>query len=201
MPEFRRNVLEVLRQPMEDGAVTISRAVVSLTYPARFMVIAAMNPCPCGYHGDPKRSCNCTVQQLIKYRDRISGPLMDRIDIHVEVPALNYKELAAPDPSECSEAIRARVDRARLIQKERFFGSGVHCNAQMSSRDIRTFCALDDESHALLETAVDRLGMSARAYGRILKISKTISDLEGAESIRADHISEAIQYRSLDRKL
>ena len=198
-PEFRKNVLEVLRQPMEDGHVTISRAASSLTYPARFMLVAAMNPCPCGYYGDPKRSCTCSLPQLIRYRSRISGPLLDRIDLHVEVPALSYHELAGEDPGEGSEEIRARVDRAREIQRRRFERLRIHCNAQMGSRYIRKFCSVDEPSRRLMEMAVDRLGMSARAYGRILKIARTIADLEGSKEIRSQHVSEAIQYRSLDR--
>lgn len=200
LPEFRKNVLEVLRQPLEDGHVTISRASMSLTYPARFMLVAAMNPCPCGFYGSTKHTCSCTHLQMQKYRSRISGPLLDRIDIHVEVPALNYKELASINPGESSEEIRRRVNMARRRQKERFGGKSIHCNAQMNSRLIKKFCALDTESHKLLEVAVNRLGLSARAYNRILKIARTIADLEGESSISPVHISEAIQYRSLDRK-
>lgn len=200
LPEFRKNVLEVLRQPLEDGHVTISRASMSLTYPARFMLVAAMNPCPCGFYGSTKHTCSCTHLQMQKYRSRISGPLLDRIDIHVEVPALNYKDLASINPGESSEEIRRRVNMARRRQKERFGGKSIHCNAQMNSRLIKKFCALDTESHKLLEVAVNRLGLSARAYNRILKIARTIADLEGESSISPVHISEAIQYRSLDRK-
>lgn len=199
-PEFRKNVLEVLRQPMEDGHVTISRAASSITYPARFMLVAAMNPCPCGYYGDPNRNCTCTLSQLLRYRSRISGPLLDRIDLHVEVPALRYRELAAEDPQEGSEEMRQRVDRAREIQRRRFEKLKIHCNAQMNSRHIRKFCQIDDHSRKLMEMAVDRLGMSARAYGRILKIARTIADLEGSEEIKVAHVSEAIQYRCLDRQ-
>jgi magnesium chelatase family protein len=198
-PEFRKNVLEVLRQPMEDGQVTISRAASSLTYPARFMLVAAMNPCPCGYYGDPKRSCGCTLPQLLRYRSKISGPLLDRIDLHVEVPALSYQELAGEEAGEGSEEIRARVDAARELQRARFSKLQIHCNAQMTSRPIRKFCTVDEPSRRLMEMAVDRLGMSARAYSRILKIARTIADLDGAEEIRSHHVSEAIQYRSLDR--
>ncbi len=199
-PEFRKNVLEVLRQPMEDGHVTISRAASSITYPARFMLVAAMNPCPCGYYGDPNRTCTCTLPQLLRYRSRISGPLLDRIDLHVEVPALRYRELAGEDPQEGSEEIRQRVDRAREIQRRRFERLKIHCNAQMTSRHIRKFCQIDDQSRKLMEMAVDRLGMSARAYGRILKIARTIADLEASEEIKVHHVSEAIQYRCLDRQ-
>ncbi len=198
-PEFRKNVLEVLRQPMEDGHVTISRASSSLTYPARFMLVAAMNPCPCGYYGDPKHTCTCSLPQLIRYRTRISGPLLDRIDLHVEVPALSYQELAGEEAMEGSDEIRSRVDAAREVQRLRFERLKIYCNAQMTSRHIRRFCSLDEPSRKLMETAVDRLGMSARAYGRILKIARTIADLEGSQDIRVHHVSEAIQYRSLDR--
>ena len=199
-PEFRKNVLEVLRQPMEDGHVTISRAASSITYPARFMLVAAMNPCPCGYYGDANRTCTCTLPQLLRYRSRISGPLLDRIDLHVEVPALRYRELAGEDPQEGSEEIRQRVDRAREIQRRRFEKLKIHCNAQMTTRHIRKFCQIDDQSRKLMEMAVDKLGMSARAYGRILKIARTIADLEGSLEIKVHHVSEAIQYRCLDRQ-
>lgn len=199
-PEFRKNVLEVLRQPMEDGHVTISRAASSITYPARFMLVAAMNPCPCGYYGDPRRTCTCTLPQLLRYRNRISGPLMDRIDLHVEVPALRYQELAGGQAGEESAQIRERVTRARAIQRRRFEKLKIHCNAQMGTRHIKKFCQVDEPSRKLMEMAVDRLGMSARAYSRILKIARTIADLEGSEEIRAHHVSEAIQYRSLDRQ-
>jgi magnesium chelatase family protein len=201
LAEFRKNVLEVLRQPMEDGRVTISRAATSITYPARFMLVAAMNPCPCGYYGDPKHACTCTLPQLLRYRGKVSGPLLDRIDLHVEVPALSYQELTEDKPSDGSEEIRQRVDKAREIQSARFRRMQIHCNAQMSNRQVRRFCLIDDASQKLLETAIDRLGMSARAYTRILKIARTTADLEGAEEIRSHHISEAIQYRSLDRQI
>jgi len=200
LPEFRKNVLEVLRQPLEDGRVTIARASMSLTYPARFMLVAAMNPCPCGYYGSAKHTCSCTHLYIQKYRSKISGPLLDRIDIHVEVPALNYKDLASIHPGESSEEIRKRVDLARQRQKERFEGKSIHCNAQMNTRLIKKFCAIDAESHKLLEVAVNKLGLSARAYSRILKIARTIADIEGEASVKSAHISEAIQYRSLDRR-
>lgn len=157
--------------------------------------------CPCGYYGDPKRSCSCTLPQLLKYRGRISGPLLDRIDLHVEVPALSYQELATDAPSESSEEIRKRVDAAREVQRHRFARMQIHCNAQMSNRHIRRFCTIDEPSRKLLEMAIDRLGMSARAYSRILKIARTIADLEATEDIRSEHVSEAIQYRTLDRQL
>jgi magnesium chelatase family protein len=201
LPEFRKNVLEVLRQPMEDGSVTISRAITSITYPARFMLVAAMNPCPCGYYGDPKHSCTCTYGQMMRYRAKVSGPLMDRIDLHVEVPALSFQELAGEGPAEGSEEIRRRVEAARRLQQKRFQRMRIYCNAQMSNRHIRRLCIIDGQSQKLLEMAIDRLGMSARAYSRILKIARTIADLEGSEAIKPEHVSEAIQYRSLDRQI
>ncbi len=202
LPEFKKNVLEVLRQPMEDGVVTISRASISLTYPANFMLAAAMNPCPCGYYTDPTRQCTCSTQQIQKYLAKISGPLLDRIDIHVEVPAVKYKELASRAQGETSATIRERVERAREIQRRRFQAfPHLFCNADMQSRDIRKFCKIDDASQELLKTAINKLGFSARAYDRILKVARTIADLDNAESIEAQHISEAIQYRTLDRNL
>lgn len=200
LPEFKKNVLEVLRQPLEDGNVTISRASMSLTYPARFMLAAAMNPCPCGFYGSARHTCSCTHLQMHKYRSRISGPLLDRIDMHVEVPALNYKELASTDSGESSKEIRKRVNLARQRQRERYKKHSVHCNAQMSNRLIKKFSAVEAESQKLLEAAVNRLGLSARAYNRILKIARTIADLEGESSINSVHVAEAIQYRSLDRR-
>ncbi len=201
MPEFRKNVLEVLRQPMEDGRVTIARAATSLTYPARFMAVAAMNPCPCGFYGDYKRQCQCTHLQIQRYRTKVSGPLMDRLDIHVEVPAVQYQDLAQESGGESSETIRHRVNTARTVQQERFKHSKIYCNAQMPPRLMKRFCRLGEDSHRLLETAIDRLGLSARAHNRILKIGRTIADLQGLEQVRAAHIAEAIQYRSLDRNL
>jgi len=202
LPEFKRSVLEVLRQPLEDGHVTISRAAMSLTYPASFMMAAAMNPCPCGYFSDPNKECTCTPAAIQKYMSRISGPLLDRIDIHIEVPAVKYKELAAKPTGESSEVVRERVNRARQIQIERFRGrEGIYSNARMESKDIRTFCKIDARGNDLLKMAITKLGLSARAYDRILKVSRTIADLEEIEDIRPEHISEAIQYRSLDRSL
>ncbi|MEI6126529.1 MAG: YifB family Mg chelatase-like AAA ATPase [Pseudomonadota bacterium] len=200
LPEFKKNALEVMRQPLEDGKVTISRALTSITYPSRFMLVAAMNPCPCGYFSDPKHECTCTPLQIQRYISKISGPLLDRIDIHIEVPPLSYAELAHKPPSEPSAAIQARVNTARLVQNKRFSRAKIYCNAQMSSRHIRTYCQVDERSHRLLEQAIDKLGLSARAYTRILKVSRTLADLEGAEQISSEHISEAIQYRSLDRQ-
>ncbi len=201
LPEFKKNVLEVLRQPLEDGRVTISRALSSLTFPSTFMLVAAMNPCPCGFYTDPNRECTCTMPQILRYRSRISGPLMDRIDIHIEVPAVRYRDLTGEASGEDSEAIKGRVNRARELQRQRFDGKRIYCNAQMAPRFLKKYCQIGEDSKALLEQAIDKLGLSARAYTRILKISRTIADLEGVEAIASQHISEAIQYRSLDRTL
>lgn len=200
LPEFKRNVLEVLRQPLEDGEITVSRAVGSINYPASFMLVAAMNPCPCGFFTDPQKECGCTPLQIQRYRSRVSGPLLDRIDIQVEVPALRYQDIASRDPGEPSSAIRERVNRARRIQLRRFEKRGIHANAQMGTKDIRRCCAVKPEAERLLEIAINKLGLSARAYSRILKVGRTIADLEGSEEILPAHISEAIQYRSLDRR-
>lgn len=200
LPEFKKSALEVLRQPLEDGRVTISRALQSLTYPARVMLVAAMNPCPCGYLGDPAHSCSCTPLAIKRYRSRISGPLLDRIDIHVEVPAVSYRDLSDLREGESSSAIAARVLKARAIQQERFKGSKVHCNAQMNSRLIRKHCELGAAGHRMLELAGEKLGFSARSYSRILKVARTIADLNHSENISEQHLAEAIQYRSLDRK-
>jgi magnesium chelatase family protein len=200
LPEFRKNVLEVLRQPLEDGNVTISRASSSLCYPARFMLAAAMNPCPCGYWGDPGRSCTCGTLGVERYLARLSGPLLDRIDIHIEVPAVPYRELSTERHGEPSAAIRARVNRARHVQLERFAKRpGLYANAHMTPKDLRVFCRVSDEADVLLRSAITRLRLSARAYHRILKIARTIADLAGAAGIQSAHVSEAVQYRSLDR--
>jgi magnesium chelatase family protein len=202
LPEFKKNVLEVLRQPMEDSWVTISRAAFSLTYPANFMLVAAMNPCPCGYYGDPNRACSCAAPQIQKYRSRISGPLLDRIDIHVDVPAVKFRELSSERKGEPSALIRERVQKARERQQERFKGEKhIYCNADMQSNQIRKYCAIGEDGMELLKTAITRLGLSARAYDRILKVSRTIADIEGSEAILPEHLSEAIQYRSLDREM
>jgi magnesium chelatase family protein len=201
LPEFRRNVLEVLRQPLEDGTVTLSRAAVSLTFPAQFMLAAAMNPCACGYFGDTTQVCRCAEADVERYRSRVSGPLLDRIDIHLEVPSVPYRDLVGAEPEEPSAVIRQRVELARVRQRDRFRDRpGVHANAQMTARDLRRYCPLAEPVERLLRAAVGRLGLSARAYHRILKISRTIADLEGAEHLSVPHVSEAIQYRSLDRR-
>ena len=200
LPEFDRSTLEVLRQPMEDKEVTISRAATSLTFPANFMLVASMNPCPCGYFGS-KRECKCSPPQIQRYVGKISGPLMDRIDIHIDVPAVHFKELRGKGVAtgDSSEMIRARVIKAREIQIKRLSGEGVFSNSAMSSAQIRKFCALDAESENLLEKAMLKQGLSARAHDRILKVSRTIADLADSENIQPEHISEAINYRSLDR--
>ena len=201
LPEFERNVLEVMRQPLEDGTVTIARAAISVTFPARFMLAAAMNPCPCGYFGDPSRECQCSPPQIQRYVSKISGPLLDRIDIHIEVPAVKYRELRASDAAaESSAQVRERVIAARNTQLQRFRGEKkTYANAQMSTKLIRKHCAISEEGEKQLENAVTRLGLSARAHDRILKVARTIADLEGAADISPKHLSEAIQYRTLDR--
>lgn len=198
-PEFRRNVLEALRQPLEDGCVTISRASGSLTYPARFMLVASMNPCPCGYFGDPYHTCRCSPHHIERYRSRISGPLLDRIDIQVEVPAVPYPELSAARQGECSVQIRQRVNHARKIQTERYQSDSILCTAHMTPRMIEQYCKLDEPSERMLQGAMADLGFSARAYHRILKVARTIADLETSERIETDHLAEALQYRCLDR--
>ena len=197
-----RDVRDNLRQPLEDGKVTISRAAMSLSYPARFMLAAALNPCPCGYFTDPRHKCSCKPEQIQKYMARISGPLMDRIDIHVEVPALTYEELAQKQPGEDSASMREKVAAARSVQVQRFKGEKkIFCNAHMETRHVRKHCELDGPSQELLKTAIEKLGLSARAYDRILKVARTIADLDAKPAIESSHIGEAIQYRSLDRKL
>ncbi len=202
LPEFNRSVLEVLRQPLEDGHVTISRAALSLDYPAHFLMVASCNPCPCGYHGDGTDRCTCTPSAIQRYMGRLSGPLLDRIDLHINVPGLAYKELAADPTGETSAGVRERVNAARTVQAGRFGGAdGVHCNGQMGSRHLRDFCRVDEKSHELLEMAMQRMGLSARAHDRILKVARTIADLEEYEDVVARHVAEAVQYRSLDRQL
>jgi magnesium chelatase family protein len=202
LPEFARNVLEVMRQPLEDGKVTISRTKMSVEFPASFMLVCAMNPCPCGNNGNPGHECTCSQLQIQHYMSKISGPLMDRIDIHLEVPAVKVAELAQKRPGEGSSEIRARVVAARKIQTERFRElPAVFSNAAMQTKDIRRFCVVDGQGESLLKMAMTKLGLSARAYDRILKVSRTIADLGGCQNIRSDHIGEAIQYRTLDRNL
>ncbi|MBW2609924.1 MAG: YifB family Mg chelatase-like AAA ATPase [Deltaproteobacteria bacterium] len=201
LPEFKKNVLEVLRQPIEDGYVTIARASSTVTYPANFMLVAAMNPCPCGFLGDARRECRCSYLQIQRYHSKISGPLMDRIDLHMEVPAVQYKDLSSNEPGRSSSDILENVNSAREIQTNRFQRMKIHTNADMNSRQIRRFCMVDSESEGLLETAMDKLGLSARAHSRILKIARTIADLEGSDDIKSDHVAEAIQFRTLDRRM
>lgn len=201
VPEFRRNVLEVMRQPLEDGHVTISRSLITLDYPANIMLIAAMNPCPCGYFGWDQRRCQCGHERVRDYRNRISGPLLDRIDIHVEVPAVPYRKLKEAQGGDSSAQIRQRVQNARDIQRERFAQTNIHANNQMRPKELRLYCQIDEAGHDLMEMVVDKLGMSARAYDRILKVARTIADLAKSPDIHADHIAEAVQYRSMDREL
>jgi len=198
LPEFNRKTLEVLRQPLEDGVVTITRAARTVDYPSRFSLVAAMNPCPCGYYTDEKKECTCTPHMIQRYLSRVSGPLLDRIDIQVEVAAVDYKALAARSPGKSSAEMRAEVEKAREVQRKRF-GNGVHTNAHMSEKEIREFCRLDREASAMLKDIVDRLGFSARGYSKVLKISRTIADLAGSENVRLEHVAEAVQYRTLDR--
>lgn len=202
LPEFKRSTLEVMRQPLEDGWVTISRAAGTLTFPAEFMLVAAMNPCPCGYFGDLKRECRCSPVQVQRYRQRISGPLLDRIDLHIEVPAVEYRDLSSTRSEEPSAAIRERVITARARQQRRFEKDRkITCNARMGPRQLKQHCQLSDESQELVKTAMSELNLSARAYDRILKVSRTIADLDAAEAISPEHVSEAIQYRTFDRTL
>ncbi len=202
LPEFRKNVLEVLRQPVEDGEVTITRTKMSITYPANFNLVAAMNPCPCGYYGHPTRECRCTATQVQKYLSHISGPLLDRIDIHIEVPAIEYKDMTSDASGEASSVIRKRVIAARHVQAERFqHVKSLSVNADMGTREVRKYCQIDKEGQALLKSAMDQMGLSARAYDRIIKVSRTIADLEESLNIKPEHLAEAIQYRNLDREL
>jgi magnesium chelatase family protein len=201
LPEFKRTVLEVMRQPLEDRVITISRAKTSVDYPASFMLVASMNPCPCGFHNHPEKECMCSAGMVQKYLNRISGPLLDRIDIHIEVVPVNYDKLSDPGKVERSVEVRERVVRARTIQAKRFEQvKGVYCNAQMSSSMQRKYCQLDESGGRLLKTAMDIRGLSARAYDRILKVARTIADLDGTENITVEHISEAINYRNLDKE-
>lgn len=200
LPEFGRNLLETMRQPMEDKEITVSRSKYTVCYPADFMLIASMNPCPCGYYNHPTRECVCSKGAVFKYLNRISGPMLDRIDLHIEVVPVAFAELSSPRPEESSAEIRRRVVAARRIQQERFAGTSTHTNAAMTSRQLRAYCPLDKGPAALLNRAMERLHLSARAYDRIVKVSRTIADLEGCERIGENHIAEAIRYRSLDRQ-
>jgi magnesium chelatase family protein len=200
LPEFKRSVLEVMRQPLEDRKITISRSKFSIEYPASFMLVASMNPCPCGYYNHPEKECVCNPGVVQKYLNKISGPLMDRIDIHIEVVPVPFDKLAEERRAETSEVIGFRVMQARRIQIERFGDqNGIHSNSQMTPSLLRQYCELTGDSRIMLKNAMQKLGLSARAYDRILKVSRTIADLEASESIQPQHVAEAIQYRSLDR--
>jgi magnesium chelatase family protein len=198
LPEFHRDCLEALRQPLEDGFIRISRAKRSFVFPASFMLVCAMNPCKCGNFGNLKSSCRCSTTQIHNYRSKISGPLLDRIDIHIEVPAAKYQELSSNLPAEASAQIKERVDNSRIIQGERFKNGGILCNARMNHKQVRKFCLLGKEESTLLKIAMSELNFSARAYDKILKVSRTIADLAASEQIKTDHLTEAIQYRSLN---
>jgi len=199
LPEFHRDCLEALRQPLEDEFIRVSRITKSFVFPASFMLVSAMNPCPCGFLGDPRKACSCSTTQIARYRSKISGPLLDRIDIHIEVPTAKYQELSGNLPAETSAQIKERVNKARVIQRERLKNENIMCNAQMSHKQVRKFCVLGKEENDLLKMAMTELNFSGRAYDKILKVSRTIADLAGEEIILARHISEAVQYRSLDR--
>ncbi len=200
LPEFSRDVMETLRQPLEDGRVTISRVAGSLTYPSEFTLVAAMNPCPCGFFGHPTRKCTCTPNAVSKYLGRISGPMLDRLDLHIEVPPVDYESLQSKTSEETSTEVRARVNRARAIQVERYSGTGITCNARLTPALLRRYCELTESAEKLLKASFDRLGLSARAYDRILKVARTIADIAEADKIDTPHIAEAIHFRSLDRK-
>jgi magnesium chelatase family protein len=199
IPEFPRTTLDVLRQPIEDGLANISRINASVTYPCKFMLVAAANPCKCGYYGDPTRNCTCTFRDAENYLSRLSGPLMDRIDIHIQVPTLKYSEIEASLPEEGSQEIKKRVNNVRKLQQERYKRYGIYCNAHLKGSMIREFCRVDEEGKKILRAAFDRLNLSARAHDRILKVARTIADMDGEEVIHSRHIAEAIQYRALDR--
>ena len=198
LPEFRSDVLEVLRQPLEDGTVTVSRVAGAVTFPSRFMLVCAMNPCKCGWYGHPSGRCRCSPNEVRRYQSRISGPLLDRIDIIVEVPALEYEELRRKNPAESSADIRQRVNEARNLQRTRFSGDETMCNAHMGTKELRQFCSLSPEGEELMRDAFDTMGLSARSHDRILRVARTIADLDGAGQIGVEHIAEAIQYRSFD---
>ena len=201
LPEFSRTAMEVLRQPIEDGKITISRANASLTYPCSTMIVCAMNPCPCGYYGDPKRDCTCPEGAAKRYLSKISGPMLDRIDIHIEVPPIDFEKLSSKVPSECSADIKKRVNAARKIQQERLKGTGISCNAKMDSALTREFCQPTAEALLMLERVFEKLNFSARAYDKILRVARTVADLENSKNIEPSHIAQAVQFRSLDRKI
>lgn len=200
IPEFKREILELMRSPLEDSRVTISRVSGTITYPCDFMLIASMNPCPCGYYGSPDKECTCSSEQISKYINRLSGPLLDRIDIHIEVQPVKYQDLANQRPSESSIEIKARVNKARQIQLKRYYNDGITCNSQLTPALISKYCILSDDCKKLLENAFNKLNLSARAHNRILKLARTIADLDESDNIKINHLAEAIQYRSLDRK-
>ena len=199
-PEFDRRAKEALRQPLEDGKITIARSSGTVSYPSNIMLVAAMNPCPCGYSGHPTKECTCTEAAKKRYRDKISGPLLDRIDIHIEVEPVDYDKLSSKEPEETSAEIRKRVNRAREIQRKRFEGTGITCNAKMTPEMTKRCCVLTDDASELLRLSFERLGLSARAYDKILRIARTIADLDESENIEMSHVAQAVQYRSLDRK-
>ena len=200
LPEFNKNTLEVLRAPLEDGNITISRVNATLTYPCNFMFVASMNPCPCGFYGSKDKECTCTPQMISKYMGKISGPLLDRIDIQIEVTPVKYQKLDSTDNIESSKQIKERVNRARKIQRDRYKQEKIYSNSQLTPKLIEKYCKLDEQGRKILQAAFEKLGLSARAYGRILKVARTIADLEQEENIEQRHIAEAIQYRSLDKK-
>ena len=200
LPEFNKNTLEVLRGPLEDGTINISRVNASLTYPCNFMFVASMNPCPCGFFGSKEKECTCSPQAIQKYMGKISGPLLDRIDIQIEVTAVKYQKLETEEEIESSEKIKERVNKARKIQQDRYKENGIYSNAELTPKLVSKYCKLDKESKTILQNAFEKLGLSARAHGRILKVARTIADLDGKENINVSHIAEAIQYRSLDKK-
>ncbi|MEG1777491.1 MAG: ATP-binding protein, partial [Angelakisella sp.] len=200
LPEFQKGAMESMRQPLEDGMITISRAAARITYPCTFMLVAAMNPCPCGYFGHPTIPCRCSASKTALYLNKISGPLLDRLDIHVEVPPVDYQEMSAAGSVESSAQIKQRVSAARRLQQERYAEEGIGCNARLTPSQLRRYCAMTSDADRLLAAAYDKLGLSGRSYDRLLKVSRTIADLEGSASITADHIAEAIQYRNMDRK-